>query len=110
MMKMLYTIGVTIFGKRHIYLDYASATPILASAVRAMRSAEKLVGNPGSIHNDGVLASRSLENSRAHIAAQLGCKPREIIFTSGITESNNLAILGYAKKIGVPRSDLSSKG
>lgn len=64
-----------------------------------MRSAEKLVGNPGSIHDEGVRAARSLLNSRAQIAAQLGCKPREIILTSGITESNNLAILGSFKKV-----------
>ena len=83
--------------------------PILDSAVRAMREAEKLVGNPGSIHDDGVKASRSLENSRARIAAELGCKPGEILFTSGITESNNLAILGYAKKVEFLRSDLSSE-
>ncbi|MDO8522153.1 MAG: cysteine desulfurase family protein [bacterium] len=88
-----------LFSSKRIYLDYASATPMLAQAVRAMRSAEKLVGNPGSIHDEGVRAARSLLNSRAQIAAQLGCKPREIILTSGITESNNLAILGSFKKV-----------
>ena len=88
-----------LFGKRRIYLDYASATPVLAEAVRAMREAEKLTGNPGSIHEEGVRASRSLLNSRARIAGVLGCKPREIIFTSGITESNNLAVMGSFKKM-----------
>ena len=88
-----------LFGKRRIYLDYASATPIVAPALRAMHNAEKLIGNPGSIHDEGVRASRSLGNSRAQIAAELGCKPREVIFTSGITESNNLAILGSFKKM-----------
>jgi len=84
--------------RRRIYLDHASATPILGQALRAMHDAEKLMGNPGSIHDEGVRASRSLQNSRARVAAQLGCKPREVIFTSGITESNNLAILGSFKK------------
>ncbi|MDO8552545.1 MAG: cysteine desulfurase family protein [bacterium] len=88
-----------LFRRRRIYLDHASATPILESAVRAMRTAEKLIGNPGSIHDEGVQASRSLESSRARIVAVLACKPREIIFTSGITESNNLAILGMFKKL-----------
>ena len=88
-----------LFGKRRIYLDNASATPILAPALRAMRDAERWVGNPGSIHDEGVRASRSLGSSRARIASELGCKPREIIFTSGITESNNLAILGSFKKM-----------
>ena len=88
-----------LFGKHRIYLDYASATPLMQSAARAMREAEQLTGNPGSIHDEGVRASRSLQNSRARIARELGCKPREIIFTSGITESNNLAILGFARSL-----------
>src|SRR3989344_7346268 len=85
--------------RRRIYLDYAGATPVSSAAVRAMREAEKLAGNPGGIHEEGVLAKHSLQNSRAKIAAELGCKAREIIFTSGITESNNLAILGLARKL-----------
>ncbi|OGG71148.1 hypothetical protein A3F27_01940 [Candidatus Kaiserbacteria bacterium RIFCSPHIGHO2_12_FULL_53_13] len=86
------------FGTRRIYLDYASATPVSAQALRAMREAERLVGNPSSIHSEGVEAKHALENSRSKIAAELACKAREIIFTSGITESNNLAILGCARK------------
>jgi cysteine desulfurase len=95
------------FLRKKTYLDYASATPILAQAVHAMRDAEQLVGNPGSIHDEGVRAARSLESSRACIAAELGCKAREIIFTSGITESNNLAILGTFRRIVFLRSDLN---
>ena len=85
--------------KKRIYLDYASSTPISAASLRAMRAAEKLVGNPNAIHSEGVEAKRELEKARSAIAAELGCKSREIIFTSGITESNNLAILGFFKKI-----------
>ena len=84
-------------SKDRVYLDYASATPISAGALRVMRKAEKLAGNPSSIHKEGVEAKRMLEMSRAQIAAELGCKAREIVFTSGITESNNLAILGFAR-------------
>lgn len=82
-----------------VYLDYASATPVCDEALRAMHGAEKLVGNSGSIHREGVEAKRVLEKARTRIAAELGCKAREVIFTSGITESNNLAILGCFKKI-----------
>jgi len=87
------------FKKKRIYLDHASAPPILRDAVRAMRAAEHLYGNPGAIHSEGVAAKRSLEDSRARIAALLGCKAREVVFTSGLTESNNLAVIGYAKHL-----------
>lgn len=84
---------------RRIYLDYASAPPVLPEAVVAMRAGEAQTGNPGAIHTEGVTAKKSLEDSRARIAALLGCKARELLFTSGLTESNNLAILGYARKL-----------
>ncbi|MFZ2555408.1 MAG: cysteine desulfurase family protein [Minisyncoccia bacterium] len=94
--------------KRTIYLDYASATPILPEAARVVRDAMHLFGNPGAIHADGVAASRSLENSRERIAAELAVKPREIIFTSGGTEGNNIAILGTARKLALSGVDLST--
>src|SRR3989344_3392544 len=90
---------MAVHNKKRIYLDYASSTPISAASLRAMRAAEKLVGNPNAIHSEGVEAKRELEKARSAIAAEHGCKSREIIFTSGITESNNLAILGFFKKI-----------
>lgn len=85
-------------GAKRIYLDYASATPPRKEAVTAMREAEKLVGNPGAIHSEGVEAKKALEAARAGIAHELACKPREVIFTSGLTEANNLGILGVARK------------
>ena len=84
---------------RRVYLDHASATPVRKEAQRANEEASRLVGNPGSIHQEGVEAKRVLEESRARIAKELGCKAREIVFTSGLTEANNLAILGRAKSI-----------
>src|SRR3989344_4048435 len=87
---------MAVHNKKPIYLDYASSTGISAASLRAMRAAETLVGNPNAIHSEGVKAKRELEKARSAIAAELGCKSREIIFTSGITESNNLAILGLA--------------
>jgi len=92
---------------KRIYLDYASAPPVLPEAVAAMREAEKLVGNPGAIHSEAVAAKKSLENSRARIASLLGCKAREVLFTSGLTEANNLAIVGYAKYLGRTRRTLA---
>ncbi len=78
-------------------MDYASATPVLPEALSPMREAESLVGNPGAIHTEGVEAKRALEEARAGVAHELGCKPREVIFTSGLTEANNLGILGVAR-------------
>ena len=88
-----------IFGSGRIYLDHASATPLREDARAAMRRAEDLSGNPGSIHAEGVAAKRSLEDSRTTIARVLACKPREIVFTSGLTEANNLAVLGFAQAL-----------
>ncbi|MDO8482138.1 MAG: cysteine desulfurase family protein [bacterium] len=96
-----------IFGKNRIYLDYASTTPVSSASLRAMREAEKIIGNPSSLHQEGIAANGSLQNSRVKIAAELGCKAREVIFTSGITESNNLAILGLARKIELKGANLS---
>ena len=96
------------FRKRRVYLDYASATPLMKEALDAMNGAEKHFANPGSIHKEGVEAKRLLEGARESIAAELGCKARQVIFTSGLTESNNLGVLGLARKLqirGVPLSE-----
>ena len=95
------------FSKHRIYLDYASAPQVLAEASAAMRKAESLIGNPGAIHAEGVAARKKLEDFRARIASILGCKARQLIFTSGLTESNNLAIVGYAKALERLRRGLS---
>ncbi len=84
--------------KTRIYLDYAGSTPVLPEAIRAYEVASQEYGNPGAIHTEGVEAHVSLTRARESVARQLGCKPREIIFTSGGTEGNNLAILGFARK------------
>ena len=93
--------------RRRIYLDNASATPVLSEVVRAMHS-EEAFANPGAIHADGVSAKRMLEEARETIAAELGCKPRQVVFTSGLTESNNLAILGFARKLVLAGTPLES--
>lgn len=94
------------FWKRRVYLDHASAPPVLPEVLEAMRAAEQLVGNPGAIHAEAVAAKKSLEDSRARIAALLGCKARELIFTSGLTEANNLAIVGFARQLERTRRGL----
>src|SRR3989344_2409690 len=91
--------------KKRIYLDYASATPVLAEARKAVEEAWDTFGNPGAIHEGGVEAQKSLNGSREKIALQLGCKSREVIFTSGGTEGNNIAILGIARKISLQQGE-----
>jgi cysteine desulfurase len=88
-----------IFGgaKKRIYMDYAAATPVVEEARRAMDAAGALFANPGALHKEGVAAAGSLRDSRTKIASILGCRAHELIFTSGATEANNLAILGYFK-------------
>ncbi|MDR3571550.1 MAG: cysteine desulfurase family protein [Candidatus Pacebacteria bacterium] len=82
-----------------VYLDHASATPLLHEAAEAMREAEKLVGNPGAIHAEAVAAKNALNDARERIALLLGVKARELVFTSGLTEANNLAIVGFARRM-----------
>jgi cysteine desulfurase len=93
--------------KKRTYLDYASATPVLKQALDAVYKASSVFANPGGIHADSVHAKKLLEDSRAHIAAHLGCKAREIIFTSGLTEGNNIAIVGAARSLERARRTLS---
>jgi cysteine desulfurase len=95
-----------LFRRSRVYLDYASATPLCTDAARAVRGSV-FVGNPGAIHREGVEAKRSLEQSRSSIARFLECKAREIIFTSGATEANNLALLGYARDLSLKRRTLA---
>lgn len=77
-----------------VYLDYAATTPMLPAAREAWVDALGLVGNPSSIHSDGQNAKRMLEEAREQVAASLGCDAIEVVFTSGGTESINLAIKG----------------
>lgn len=77
-----------------VYLDHAATTPMLPEARAAYVEALGLVGNPSSIHSQGQNAKRMLEEAREQVAASLGCDPIEVVFTSGGTESVNLAIKG----------------
>lgn len=80
---------------REIYLDYNASTPIDPVVAEVMRQfLEGVWGNPSSAHWAGVPARVAVEKARAQVAGLLGCTPGEIIFTSGGSEANNLAIKG----------------
>jgi len=83
---------------RTIYFDYNATTPLDPAVRDAMLPFLcEIWGNPSSVHHVGRRARALLDDSRARAAKVLGCKPSEVIFTSGGTESNNLAILGTAR-------------
>jgi len=77
-----------------ISLDHAATTPMAPEAVDAMTRELTRVGNASSLHASGRSARRIVEESREAIAAHVGAQPAEVIFTSGGTESDNLAIKG----------------
>src|SRR5659263_569636 len=80
-----------------VYLDYQSAKPVDPRVVQAMLPYfTERFGNPASLHAVGDRATGALEASRASVASFIGAQPEEVIFTSGATESNNLALIGYA--------------
>ena len=84
--------------KRRIYLDYASATPIHAAVQRAILKAMRIFpGNPSATHEEGRTAKAAVESARQTIARSLSVKPEELLFTSGGTESNNMAIRGVVE-------------
>lgn len=81
-------------GKR-IYLDYAAATPLDPRVRQAMAPFfAGQFGNPSSVHAEGRAAKQAVETARRDVSHTLACQPEEIIFTSGATESINLAIRG----------------
>src|SRR5438045_2496783 len=80
-----------------IYLDNNATTPPLPAVWEAMRPyLTDVYGNPASAHQAGRRARRALEDAREQLAALLDAHPDELIFTSGATEANNLALFGLA--------------
>ncbi len=77
-----------------VYLDHAATTPMLPEAVEAMTAEFARVGNPSSLHASGRRARRIVEESREAIAEAMGARPSEVVFTSGGTEADNLALKG----------------
>ncbi|MBE6951842.1 MAG: cysteine desulfurase NifS [Ruminococcaceae bacterium] len=77
----------------HVYADNAATTRVSKTALDAMLPYfTEIYGNPSSLHSFGQEAKEALENARERIAAHLGCQPREVYFTSGGTEADNMAI------------------
>jgi cysteine desulfurase len=77
-----------------VYLDHAATAPMLPEAIAAMTEELACLGNPSSLHNAGRRARRVVEESREQIAEAFGARPSEVIFTSGGTEADNLAVKG----------------
>jgi cysteine desulfurase len=88
-----------------VYLDHAASTPMYAEAVAAMTAQLTETGNPSSLHAAGRAARRVVEESRETIARALSCRPGEVVFTSGGTESDNLALKGlfWSRRARDPR-------
>lgn len=86
--------------RKLIYLDYAAATPVASPVARAMKPywADSFA-NPSSLHAGGVAAKKAIEKNRAICARLLTCQPDEILFTSGGTESINLALTGFVAAV-----------
>jgi len=77
-----------------VYLDHAATTPLSAEALAALTRELSRTGNPSSLHGSGRRARRAVEDAREAIAAAAGAHPSEVIFTSGGTEADNLAVKG----------------
>ena len=88
-----------------VYLDHAATTPMLPAAIEAMTAQLASVGNANSLHASGRGARRVVEESRETIAGALGCRPGDVVFTAGGTESDNLALKGifWARRAADPR-------
>ncbi len=83
-----------------VYLDHAAGSPMVPAAIQAMEPLLGVPGNPSSLHTSGRTMRRHLEDARDSLAADLGARPAEVVFTSGGTESNNLALLGSLAHLG----------
>jgi len=82
-----------------VYADYQSAKPVDPRVVEAMLPyMTERFGNPSSLHGVGDEATAALEDARARVARFVGARPDEIVFTSGATEANNLALVGYCRR------------
>jgi cysteine desulfurase len=88
-----------------VYLDHAATTPVLSEVVDVVAARLRMLGNPSSLHASGREARKSVEESRETVAAALGARPSEVVFTSGGTEADNLAVKGlfWARRAADPR-------
>jgi cysteine desulfurase len=77
-----------------VYLDHNAGAPLRREVQAAVERALALAGNPSSAHREGARVRRCIEDARAQVAALLGARPADVVFTSGATEANNLALHG----------------
>ena len=92
---------------KSVYLDYNATTPLDPEVRESMLPyLDSLFGNPSSIHHKGRAARAALDDMRYRVAQIFKAKPSEVIFTSGGTESNNLAIFGAARSRSPQRKHL----
>jgi cysteine desulfurase len=87
-------------GESPVYLDYAATSPAdpqVAAAMSECLTRDGVFGNPSSMHQHGRLARSRVERARSQVAALIHAEPQQLVWTSGATESNNLAILGTAR-------------
>lgn len=92
-----------------IYLDAFATTPIAPEALEALNVQLRHTGNPHSPHVAGAQAMNAVERARRSVADLIGADPQEIVFTSGATEANNLAVIGWARaaaRAGIARRTL----
>src|SRR3989338_316483 len=86
--------------KRRVFLDHATTTPVRKEVLEAMTPYwSENFGNPGTIHKDGVVAKKALDESRKKVAQILQCHTDEVIFTASGTESNSTAVFGILNKM-----------
>ena len=83
-------------GETLSYLDYNASTPVLADVASAVSSAIGRFGNPSSVHSAGRRARAAVEEAREAVAAMVNARPQDVVFTSGATEANALALRGLA--------------
>jgi cysteine desulfurase len=83
---------------RPVYLDYNATTPVRPGVAAAMAEALAAVGNPSSVHGFGRAARARLETAREQVAALVGARPAQVVFTSGGTEANNLALTAAGRE------------
>ncbi|HEY3548232.1 MAG TPA: aminotransferase class V-fold PLP-dependent enzyme, partial [Propionicimonas sp.] len=90
-------------GSRPIYLDHNATTPVAPEVAKAMWPfITEHFGNPSSSHPYGRVAKAAVDHAREQVATLIGAQPEEVIFTSGGTEANNLAIRGVAALATTP--------
>ncbi|TDE01788.1 cysteine desulfurase family protein [Jiangella asiatica] len=92
-------------SERRVYLDHAATTPVLPKVIDVVAATMATLGNPSSLHASGRRARKLVEEARESVAASLGARPSEVVFTSGGTEADNLAVKGiyWARRAADPR-------